>query len=175
MKLCSILITVSVLGGASFAARAAFQEGMPAKAGPEHELLKQLAGTFDAAMQAGEMTETGTSKTTVGMDGLWAITDYTSTMMGQPFNGHAVTGWDPAKKKYVDCWVDSMTSSFLLSEGTYDPATKTLTMTATPMDPTGHKPVMRTRIQDAAHHPWAMYDPDDDKKAIMSITYTRKK
>ena len=41
---------------------------------------------------------------TLGCSGLCLITDVKGDMMGMPFEGHGVSTWDPAKKKYVGSW-----------------------------------------------------------------------
>ena len=133
MKLSTVLLPVLVLAAGPLAARAALQEAD--KAGPEHEALKQLVGTFDALVHAGPTPEKGSVTTKLMDNGLWAVMDFQSQMMGMPFVGHEVIGYDLAKKKYVSTWVDSMTSHMFVSEGTWDAAKKTLTMTTLEPDP----------------------------------------
>ena len=43
------------------------------------------------------------------------------------FEGRGQFGYDPAKKKYVGTWIDSMSPTLRVLEGTYDAKTKTLT------------------------------------------------
>ena len=38
---------------------------------------------------------------------------YEGTMMGQPFSGIGVTGFDNYKKKFVSTWVDSMGTAIM--------------------------------------------------------------
>ena len=100
--------------------------------GPEHEMLKKDVGTWDATVEmfmapgAPPAVSKGTETVTM-LGGFWQLTEFKSEMMGQPFEGRGATGYDPAKKKYVGTWVDSMTPGYYTVEGTYDPATKTLT------------------------------------------------
>ncbi len=56
---------------------------------------------------------------------MWLVTDFESTMMGGPFVGHEVVGFDPTEKKYQVSWVDSMSTSFTLGTGTFDAKTST--------------------------------------------------
>ena len=89
---------------------------MPAmpKPGPEHAVLKDEAGSWDATVESfaapgqppmlSKGIETGTM-----VGGFWLVSDFKSEMMGQPFLGHSTLGFDPAKKKYVSTWIDSMT------------------------------------------------------------------
>ena len=45
------------------------------------------------------------------------------------FEGHGQFGYDPARKKYVGTWIDSMSPTLSVLEGSYDAKTKTLTYT----------------------------------------------
>lgn len=160
--------------------------GMPPmpKAGPEVELLKGDVGTWDATVEsfmpgvAQPMVSKGTETNTL-VGGLWMVTDFKSDMMGQPFAGHGVTGWDSNKKKYVGTWVDSMSSGLGLSESTYDAATKTMTGTFEGPDPDGQVMKMKasTVWKDANTRVFTMSGagPDGKDATFMRITYTRKK
>ncbi len=175
MRLRIALLSALVLASGALAARAALQEGMPppAKPGPEHELLKHFAGTFDLLVDG---SEKGTETTTLAMNGLWAVSDFQSQMGGQAFIGHGVLGWDANKKKYISTWVDTMSTHLYVFEGTWDAATKTLVQESTEPDPMmGQKMVSKTRITDADHHVFEMHVGSVDTPAMMSIQYTRKK
>jgi uncharacterized protein DUF1579 len=161
----------------------AWAQGPPLpQPGPEHEILKKDVGTWDATvemLQPPGPPSQGTETSTMGPGGLWLISDFKSDMMGMPFTGHGVTGWDPAKKKYVGTWVDSMSTSISLSESTYDAASKTATGTLEAPGPDG-KPVKLkavTQYKDADTRVFTMYAPGPDGKeaAMMRITYKRKK
>ena len=100
--------------------------------GPEHEMLKKDVGTWDATVEmfmapgAPPAVSKGTETVTM-MGGFWQLTEFKSEMMGQPFEGRGAMGYDPAKKKFVGTWVDTMAPAYYTVEGTYDAATKTLT------------------------------------------------
>jgi hypothetical protein len=179
MKLKSTLIALVVVAGAPFVALATLQEGMPAvEPGPEHAVLDHMVGTWDASVQmmGAPAADKGTSTTRVGMDGLWVVSDFEGAMMGGSFIGHDVLGYDQTKKKYVGCWVDSMNTGLTLTEGTWDEATKTLTMTGLEADPMmGSKLVMLTKVKDADHYTWTMHPGSADAPAVMTIEYARKK
>ena len=148
-----------------------------AKPGPEHEALKKLAGTWDATVEMlhpGATAEKGTETNKLLGDGLWVVSDFKSTMGQKPFEGHGVWGYDPAKKKYVGTWVDSMTSALTTSEGTYDAASKTETSW---MDTVGHdgKPTKMkatTVWKDDDTRVFTMYTGETPS---MRITYKRQK
>jgi hypothetical protein len=179
MRAHRTFVLAALLSGAA-AARA--QEGPPMpKPGPEHELLKKDVGTWDATVEMGPGAPPtpGTETNTLGPGGLWLISDFKSSMMGTPFQGHGVSGWDPAKKKYVGTWVDSMTTSVAVIESTYDPAARTMTAWLDAPGPDG-KPTRTkavTQYKDDDTRVFTMYMPGPDGKEApgMRITYKRRK
>jgi hypothetical protein len=147
--------------------------------GPEHEMLKRDVGTWDATVEffmepgAPASVSKGTEVVTM-LGGFWQLTEFKSEMMGQPFEGRGATGYDPVKKKYVGTWVDSMTPGYYTTEGTYDPATKTLTATMEGPDPSGQvtKTKETTEWKADGTRVFTMYNPDG-KTVGMRITYRR--
>jgi hypothetical protein len=173
-----LCVAASLAGVAGWA-----QEGMPLpKPGPEHELLKKDVGTWDATvemMMPPAPPSKGTETATLGPGGLWLITDFKSEMMGAPFTGHGVTGWDPAKKKYVGTWVDSMSTSISATESTYDAASKTATGMLEAPGPDGAPMKLKavTEYKDDDTRVFTMYvkGPDGKEAPTMRITYKRRK
>ena len=159
--------------------------GPPApKPGPEHQLLKQDEGSWDASVEvfmapgAPPTASKGIETNKLTGSGLWLVSDFKSDLMGQPFEGHGVTGWDPAKKKFVGTWVDSMTTSVSVSESTYDPVAKTATGWMEGPDETGKttKTKMVTEWKGPDSRVFTMYNTKDGKETpTLRITYTRKK
>lgn len=58
----------------------------------------------------------------------WTQTRFSCQFMGETYVGTGCQGYDPAKKKFIGTWVDSMSSYFAKMEGDYDAKTNTLTM-----------------------------------------------
>lgn len=173
-----------VLALLAVAATAVAQEGPPLpKPGPEHEVLKNQVGTWDATVEitpapgAPPMISKGVETSTL-LGGLWLVTDVKADMMGQAFAGHGTTGWDFAKKKYVGAWVDSMSTGFSLGEATWDPATKTMTGWMEGPDMMGRivKTKSVTEWKDADTRVFTMYMPGPDGKDVpgVKITYKRR-
>ena len=69
------------------------------------------------------------------MGGRYQESIHTGNMMGMPFEGRSVIGFDNAKKVFQSTWVDNMGSGILFMEGPYDAQTKTITMTGRMVDP----------------------------------------
>ena len=156
----------------------------PPQPGPEHKVLADAAGTWDAtvdmAMPDGSsMTSKGVQVDTVGCGGLCLITDFKGDMMGMTFEGHGVTAWDPAKKKYVGSWVDSMSQGMATTEGTFDPATKKMESWMEARDMTGQLAKTRSIDEhpDPDHRTMTMFmkGPDGKEAQGMKISYTRRK
>ncbi len=179
MKLPTIVLSSIVLAGAAFAAAATLRQMPTVKPGPEHEVLKHMAGTWEAEVQFGAFPPSkGTTESELGLGGLWILSDFTSEMMpGMSMSGHEVFGWDGEKKKYVSCWVDSLSTNMSVSEGTWDAASKTMTMTGQGPDMSGQMATMTTviKVQDADHHVMTMHMGGADTTPMMTIKYTRKK
>ncbi len=156
------------------AAAAVAQE--PAKPGPEHEILKKHVGTWDVTMKMGGADSKGSSTYKMELGGLWLTSTFEGEVFGTKFQGRGMDTYDAAKKKYIGFWCDSMSTSPLLLEGTYDAATKTLTMTGDGPGPDGkpqkHKSVTKMVDDDNIHFDMYM---GDGKDPMFTILYKRKK
>ena len=181
---CVPAILSSVACSVLLSSLLAAQEMPMPKPGPEHELLKMEEGTWDAVIEmsppgAPAMTSKGTEVVTIGCGGLCLIAKFDSDMMGMPFQGNGITTYDRSKKKYVGSWTDSMSAGLLISESTYDPATKVMTTWMEGPDQTGTvQKIKSTSTQtDADHRTMTMFmkAPDGSEVQGMKITYTRRK
>jgi hypothetical protein len=121
------------------------------------------------------------------MDGRYSVMDVTGKMqMPGPdgkkkemtFKGMAIDAYDNVKKKFVSSWIDNMGTGIMMSEGDYDPATKTFTYNAEGEFIPGMKQKIREviKIVDKDHHTFEWYEDRGGKEAkTMEIHYTRKK
>jgi hypothetical protein len=185
MRIARTVLLMLMTGVAAPAAVVA-QDMTPPKPGPEHELFKSDAGTWDAVVEmmaapgAPPMKSTGVETSVLGCGGLCLITDFKGEMMpGQTFEGHGVAAYDAVKKKYVGSWTDSMSTGLSISESSYDAAAKTSTGWMEGPDMTGKVMKMRSTVEypDASHRVFTMYSTGPDGKEVpgMRITYTRRK
>jgi hypothetical protein len=175
MNLIRCLLSLAVVGVASGLVLA--QPPSP-KPGPEHDLLKKLEGTWEATVHAGGQDSKGTMvyKSTCG--GLWLASKYEGDFGGQKFEGRGLDGYNSFKKKYVSVWVDSMSPSPLITEGTFDDASKTMTMTGEGAGPDGspQKWKIVNKWSDDDTVQMKMYTVQDGKdNEMMTIDYKRKK
>jgi len=169
---------VLMAGLIGVACGAGVAQGLPTP-GPEHEGLKRLEGEWVATIKSPEGDSTGSATYKVVCGGLWVASDFHAEFGGQKFHGHGLDGYDPAKKKYLSVWVDSMSTQPLLFEGTMDKEKQLLTMRGEGPGPDGARMKYRneTRFKDADHHTLVMYVVGDSgqETQMMTIEYARKK
>src|SRR5688572_22054954 len=76
-----------------------------------HKWMAKSDGTWNVEVtswmdpDAPPVKSTATVVNKMTMDGLYQMSDYTGTMMGQPFKGHGILGYDNAKKQFVNTWI----------------------------------------------------------------------
>lgn len=148
----------------------------PPKPGPEHKVLKKMEGSWDTTMKFGGMESKGSMTYKMELGGLWLIGSLESDLGGQKFSGKGLDTYDPAKKKYIGYWFDSMSATPLAMEGTYDKETKTMTMVGEGPGPEGKtakwKSVSTMPDDDTINQ--SMY-VGDGKEPMFTVTYKRKK
>src|SRR5438105_12602830 len=165
------------------------------KLNENHKLLAGLDGTWTYTVKmwmnpdpnAKPQESKGTAVRKSMMDGRFFVMDVTGKMEmpgpdGKPkemtFKGMGIEGYDNVKKKFVGTWVDNMGTGIMMSEGSYDPATKTFTYTGEYEAIPGMKQKIREvmKIADKDHMSFEWYEDRGGKEAkSMEISYTRKK
>ena len=163
------------------------------KTGENHKLLAKGVGKWtyklkhwmDPSQPPSEST--GVSETKPLLDGRYFISEHNGkfAMPGpdgkttdMEFKGIGIEGYDNVKKKFVSSWVDNMGTGIMISEGTYDAASKTLTaLTECEMMP-GMKSKIRQvlKIKDDNNRTLEFFEDRGDGKEVktMEIAYTRK-
>ncbi|MEM7168404.1 MAG: DUF1579 family protein [Planctomycetota bacterium] len=169
-------LALLVTAAAGFAAGTAnSQEAAKSPLSAEHKWLASLAGDYTVKV-SGMMGESdGTHRIESKLGGLWSVSHFESKMMGQPFQGLEVMGFDPLKKKFVSIWVDSMNPLMTTLEGTYDADTKTLTMRGLSRGMDGEKAEMvnTTKFRDGGMV-FSM-NIEGTPGPLMTIDYNQKK
>jgi hypothetical protein len=153
--------------------------------GAPHKLLAGMAGSWATKVKTcmepnkPPLESTGTSEQKMILGGRFLQQEFTGEMMGRPFTGIGVTGYDNHTKKYVSTWMDSMGTAILFFEGTASADGKTITQESRYDDPIKGPTKWRsvTRIVDDNTHVFEMYETDKKGKEekMMEITYTRKR
>lgn len=147
----------------------------------QHALLAAGVGEWDATstcLVPGQepVVETCSERVTPICSGKWFWSDFTGTMMGQPFEGHSLTGYDEASEQYVAFWIDSTSPTHTRTRGTYDDKTNVWTFRGECVDPAG-KPakIHQTYVQkDADTRDLQMTFETADGKQEMKVRYVRK-
>lgn len=153
--------------------------------GEQHTKMKELVGTWDAKTKmwmdpSAPPTEgKGTAKWRSIFDGRYVIVDWEGDSPMGPFQGMGISGYDNVAKKYVDIWLDSMSTGIMYSWGTADPSGKTITFEGAYHDPMTGKP---KKVKSVTRHisetemVFEMYDttPEGKEYKNMEIVYHKK-
>ncbi len=151
--------------------------------GPEHELLKSMAGSWKTVTKAwmgpgDPQVSEGKCVTSVILGGRYIKDELRGTFMGQPYEGLGVTGFDRYRKEYVSTWSDTLGTAVMVSRGKADASGKVLTMTALYDDPaSGKQTAMKevTRFVDANTRVFEIWENQGGKEVkTLEITYTRE-
>jgi hypothetical protein len=144
--------------------------------GEPHKLLASLAGSWSTKtkewMEPGKpaMESTGSAEMKMLLDGRFLQQELTGDMMGQPYSGVGLLGYDNLRKRYVTTWIDSM--------GTGSADGKTITLKGRHAMPGGGHMTHRAvwKIVDGNTQTFDMYGAHGHGKEtkMMEITYTRK-
>ena len=152
--------------------------------GAPHKLLARMAGSWNTRtkcwMQSNKapMESTGTCQQKMLLGGRFLQQEFTGEMMGSPFTGIGMAGYDNHTRKHVSTWMDSMGTGIYFFEGSAGADGKTITQTSRYDDPVQGPMQWRavTRIVDDNTLVFEMYGTGKSGKEekMMEITYTRK-
>lgn len=164
-----------------------------AQPGENHKLMGELAGNWNykikfwMAPDAPPSEASGTAVRKPMFGGRYYQMDVKGTMdmpgedgkmKKMQFQGMSIEAYDNVKQKFVGSWVDNMGTGIMMSEGTYDPTSKSFTYTSE-MEPV---PGMKTKVRevvtmdDKDHHKMEWYENRGGQEVkTMEINYTRKK
>lgn len=205
MKNCIVHLYSALVGAGFFTAGFAFAQDQPAAEkmdpakmaemmkkveaagapGAAHKALDPLVGEWLAEVKSWAspegppMLSKGSAKAEWVMGGRFVREEFHGEMMGKPFHGMSLMGYDNQRKQYNSLWVDDMSTAIFTSHGTAGEAGKVFTFESKMDCPmTGEKdmPVKQVlRILSADKHVFEMHDPRKGEKSMtMEITYTRK-
>jgi hypothetical protein len=152
--------------------------------GEPHRVLATMAGSWNARVKSWSapdkppMESSGGCEQKMVLGGRFLQQDFTGDMMGTTFTGIGFTGYDNHSGKYLSTWIDSMSTSILLLEGTADTDGKTVVQENHHSDPVRGPMTWRsvTRIIDDnswVFEMYSIYQMGKEEKG-MEITYTRK-
>jgi hypothetical protein len=163
------------------------------KLNENHKLLADMNGNWNYTIKmwmnpdpnVPPQQSKGTATRKSVMNGRYVAMDVTGKMQmpgedgkmkEMQFKGMGIEGYDNAKQKFIGSWIDNMGTGIQFSEGTYDPATKTLTYTSEiEMMPGMKMPVREVlKLTDKDHMMLEWYENHaGQEKKTMEINYTR--
>jgi hypothetical protein len=119
--------------------------------GENHKLLSSFSGnwTFVNRMwtdpSAKPTESTGSASYRMLLGGRYLQGEAWGTMMGMPFEGMGITGYDNVARRFQSAWIDNLGTTTMFMTGTYDPAAKAFTYTTEMDDVT--KPGTRVKVR----------------------------
>lgn len=152
--------------------------------GPMHKILANNVGQWkgeitlwmDPSQPPTKLESTAICESL--FDGKYFQTKYSGEMMGMPYNGLEITGFDNAKKKFFSSLIDNMGTGIMTLEGTYDEATKTITFIGSETDFSGKDMKVRETMKsiDNDNMLFEMFmDQGAGEMKSMEVKYTRIK
>jgi hypothetical protein len=162
---------------------ACMKAGTPGK---QHEMLASNSGVwtgdskFWMAPETDPMNAKTTSTITPVMDGRFVKCEVSSDMMGMPFRGEGIYGYDNVTSKWQCTWIDNMGTTLMTGTGDVSSDGKTMTWTYNYTDPYTKKAstmreVQTTTGKDTKTLAMYMTDPKSGKEfKMMETPLTRK-
>ena len=153
--------------------------------GEHHAHLKQMVGTFDVDMEivtapgAPPTKSKGSQKSHMLLDGRYLASEYSGDMMGMPFRGMSLMGYDNQKKKFFEVKFDNNETGVLRTEGTISDDGKVITNIGDRLDPVSGKTARLrtvTTIADRDHFTveWFLTGEDGKEQRTVLMAHTRK-
>jgi hypothetical protein len=151
--------------------------------GPAHRALDDLLGEWRAEVKCW-MDPNGEPQVTQGratvrwrFDGRFIEEEFHGEMMGRPFVGQTLMGYDNTKQKFTSLWIADTATSMFFSEGKGDARNRVITLEGkASCAATGRTDLpMRTvlRLLSSDKHVLEMFDGSKGDAKTMEITYTR--
>ncbi len=153
--------------------------------GEAHKMMASWNGTWTGEVSMWMTPEATPSKSTATavnkmvLGGRYQQSSFKGNFNGMPFEGMSTLAYDNEKKLYISTWIDNVGTGVMLSQGPWDPATKSITLTGRMIDPATRKEVDFKQIFkpiDNNYQVMEMYadGADGQEFKTMEIKYTRK-
>lgn len=152
--------------------------------GSPHKMMADETGTWNCDMtfwmEPNGKPEKATSTAAIKMilGGRYQESNYSGTMMGQPFEGKSTLAYNNASKEYTTTFIDNMGTGILTATGKYDEKTKSIMFKGDMVNPlNGRKTPYREiyTIVDATTRKMEMFDVKNGKEyKSMEIVMKKK-
>jgi hypothetical protein len=150
-----------------------------------HAYLKRFTGSWTAEttmwMAPGQPPTSGGGaiEGRLIMGGRFVALDFKGTMLGRPFEGFQLTGYDNMRKQYLTLWIDETSTAFFELAGTRNAAGDILDQTGDWADPMGGTSKVRTLTRFVSPDEYVfeqlMVLPDGGEFKSMEMRCVRKK
>ncbi|QQS38136.1 MAG: DUF1579 domain-containing protein [Ignavibacteriales bacterium] len=151
--------------------------------GKAHQMLAESVGSWKVHTKmwmdpsAPPMESDGTSNAEMILGGRYLQSTFTGTMMGMPFEGISMTGFDNAKKEFFNTWIDNMGTGLAYATGKYNEKNNSTEFKGMMVDPmTGKDTPFREvfKMIDKNKMVMEMYWEEGGKEFLgLELTYTR--
>jgi hypothetical protein len=182
LLLCSCVLAVLSASAQDDAMMKRWQDY--ATPGDMQALLAKSEGNWDAEismwMAPGQepVKNMATAEVKMILGGRYQESINKGSFNGMPFEGISTIGYDNAKKIFQSSWIDNMGTGVLRMDGTYDAATKTLTLSGKEYDPMTNKEIDIREVYkfiDDTHQVIEMYQTTAGKEfKAMEMRLTKK-
>jgi hypothetical protein len=109
------------------------------------------------------------------LNGHFLEEEFHGEMMGKPFTGRSLMGYDNIKQTFNSVWVSDMQTSILTSEGKGENGNKVITLEGKSNCPaTGQKDIPMKTVFRVISPDKYFFEMFNDSVKKMEITYTRK-
>lgn len=164
---------------------AAMQRWMEAGTpGKPHEMLATSVGMWDIKMKTWMDMESppqvseGTAEVKPIMGGRFITETLKTEIMGMPYEGLGIFGFDNVTKQFTSAWIDNMNTSITTSQGSISPDGKTLTFIGAMNEPmsgeVGKAFMIKSHMHSADHHSMEMFEVlYGEPVKVMEIQYNR--
>jgi len=153
--------------------------------GPAHKALEAFVGNWKAEVKCWHepggppQVSQATAKSSWTLNGRFLEGEFHGEMMGKPFTGRSLMGYDNTRQKFNNVWLSDMQTSMLTSEGKGENGNKVITLEGKADCPaTGRKDVPMKqvfRVLSPDKYTFEMFDGSQGENVrTMEITYTRK-
>lgn len=152
--------------------------------GEIHKMMAKSVGTWTGTvtmwMQPGAPSTTSIcdTKNEMILGGRYLEGKNSGNFMGMPFEGISVTGYDNAKKMFVNSWIDNMGTGMVFLTGKWDDQNRSINFSGSMVDPASGKDIpIREVIKfiDDNTQVMEMYAMANGKEfKNMEIKFTRK-
>jgi len=149
--------------------------------GAEHQALEAFAGEWKAEVKCWmdpngpPSVSQATSKASMILGGRFLEEEFHGEMMGKPFTGRCLMGFDNTKKQFKSVWIDEINTAIFTSEGKGDAGNKVITLEGrADCAGSGQKDIAMKQVFRVLSPDKHILEMFHDGSKSMEITYTRK-